>query len=177
MDISTSRHSSPNFAHFFDFHCLSNFAKCTNLSWMVSLWYELLYKYSIYTFKRDQWITIWWAKFELECLLLIFIYFNSKFKVTCKNRDFEYRYIRTPSKEKMFKIFNKTFAILPFSHHKTLTKLPSWVLWRLPLLMKPSRCTSQWFILTQRMQNLEFVNLKCFTYTQPIPLSLSLDFH
>ena len=30
----------------------------------------------------------------------------------------------------------------------------------------------KWFIRTQGMQNLEFVNLKCVTYTQPIPLLL-----
>ena len=28
---------------------------------------------SIYTLKSDQWISFWWAKFELECLLIIFI--------------------------------------------------------------------------------------------------------
>ena len=35
------------------------------------------------------------------------------------------------------------------------------------------RCASKWFILTQQVQNLELVNLKCVTYTQPIPLSLT----
>ena len=50
--------------------------------------------------KSDQWITTWWAKFELECLLLIFIYFNLKFKVICKTRHFEWRYIRTHIEEK-----------------------------------------------------------------------------
>ena len=52
-----------------------------------------------------------WAKFELECLLLIFIYSNSKFKATCKNEDFKCRYIRTHTKEKPSKISNITFAI------------------------------------------------------------------
>ena len=33
---------------------------------------------------------------------------------------------------------------------------------------KTIKCASRWFILAQRMQNLEFVNLKCVTYTQPI---------
>ena len=37
---------------------------------------------------------------------------------------------------------------------------------------KTIKCTSRWFILVQRMQNLEFVNLKCVTYTQPIWVSL-----
>ena len=31
-------------------------------------------------------ITKWWAKFKLECLLLIFISTNTKFKVICKPR-------------------------------------------------------------------------------------------
>ena len=31
-------------------------------------------------------------------------------------------------------------------------------------------CASKWFILTQRMQNLEIVNLKCVTYAQLTPL-------
>ena len=41
-------------------------------------------------------------------------YFNSKFKVTCKNADFEFRYIRTHTEEKASKISNIIFAILPF---------------------------------------------------------------
>ena len=40
------------------------------------------------------------SKFEFECLLLIFIYSNSKFKVTCKNADFEFLYIKTDTEEK-----------------------------------------------------------------------------
>ena len=48
---------------------------------MVSLWCELLCELSMYTLRSDQLITKWWAKFELECLLLIFIYSNSKFKL------------------------------------------------------------------------------------------------
>ena len=52
------------------------------------------------------------AKFELECLLLIFIYFNSKFKVAYKNMDIECRYIRIHAKEKPSKISNTTFASL-----------------------------------------------------------------
>ena len=79
----------------------------------------------MYTLKSDQWITIWWAKFELKCLLLLFIYSNSKFKVACKTADFEYRYIwtHTEGKKKLSKISNITFAILPFSHKNKLTKL------------------------------------------------------
>ena len=78
------------------------------------------------------------SKHELEFLLLILIYFDLKFKVFCKNGDFEFRYIKTHSEEKPSEISNITFAILPFSHQNTSTKLPSWVFWSLLLLMEPS---------------------------------------
>ena len=91
---------------------------------MVSLWCELFCKLSIHTVKSDQWIEKWWATFELECLLLISIYSNSKFKVTCKkNADFEFRFIRTRTEEISSKISNITFAILPFSCKNTLIVL------------------------------------------------------
>ena len=77
-----------------------------------------------------------WSKFELECLLLIFIYSNSKFKVTFQNEDFEYLKIHT--KEKPSKVSNITFAISHFSHKDILNKVSSLVLWSLLLLMKPS---------------------------------------
>ena len=52
---------------------------------------------------------------------------------------FECWYIRTHTDEKPSKISNITFAILQFIHRKkTLTKWPSWVLWSLLLLIKPS---------------------------------------
>ena len=69
-----------------------------------------------------------------------------QFKITCKNADFECRYIRTQTKEKTFKISNSTFAILPFSHKNTLTNFT---------------------ILTQTTQNLQLVNLKCVTQKHP----------
>ena len=40
-------------------------------------------------------------------------------------------------------------------------------------LEETNRCASKWFILTQKTQNLEFVNLKCVSYAQLIPLALS----
>ena len=45
---------------------------------------------------------------------------HSKCKVTCKNVDFECRYIRTYTKEKPPKMSNITFAILPFYQKKHL---------------------------------------------------------
>ena len=37
------------------------------------------------------------------------------------------------------------------------------------------KCASKWFILRQKTQNLEVVNLKCVTYAQPIPLPLNTN--
>ena len=97
---------------------------------MVCLLYELICNISTYTLETDQWI----AKFELECLILMFIYFNSNFKVTCKDGVFECSYIRThlekrkvkkKKKKKTSKIFNITLAIFSLSHQNTSTKLPS----------------------------------------------------
>lgn len=137
MDIS-NRHSQSDFAHSFDFHCLTNFAKGINLLCKASLWCVLLRKRPIYTSKSDRWIPLWWAKFELECLLIIFIYFNSKFKVTCKNEDFECRCIKTHFEEKSLKfvLFQSPFCF--FSHQNSLTNLPSWVVWSLLCVIKPS---------------------------------------
>ena len=64
----------------FYFQCLTNFAKGIKLFCKASLWRVLLCKHPIYTSKSDRYIQLLWAKFELERLLIIFIYFNSKFK-------------------------------------------------------------------------------------------------
>ena len=55
-----------------------------------------------------------------------------------KNADFKFRYIKIHTEKKTSKIFNITFAILPFSYRNTLIKLLSWVLWSLFLLTKSS---------------------------------------
>ena len=81
---------------------------------MVSLSCKILCRLSICTLESDQWITKWWAKFESECLLLILIYSNSKFNVTCKNVDFQCRFIRNRTEENLYKISNITFAILHY---------------------------------------------------------------
>ena len=75
----------------------------------------------------------------------IFIYSNSKFKVTCKNADFECRNITTHTEENPSKIFNITSAIL--------SKLPPWVLWSLLFLMKPSDVLQNDSFLTERTQS------------------------
>ena len=148
MNIS-SKHSSSNFAHSFDSHCLFSFAKNINLSYMLSIWRKLLCKLSIYTLKSDEWITIWWSKFELECLLLIFTYSNSQFKVTCKNADSEYRYSEFIQKKTLSKFSHITFAILSFSNKNALIAILS--ILESTSLNKTIRCASKCFILTQRI--------------------------
>ena len=53
------------FCSLFWLYCLTNLGKSIDFWWMVFLWCELLCKRSLYILKRDQWITIWWGKFEL----------------------------------------------------------------------------------------------------------------
>ena len=60
--------------------------KTANLSCMVSLWCDSWCWFFFVPFWSNQKITKWWAKFRLECLLLIFIYTNGKSIVICKPR-------------------------------------------------------------------------------------------
>ena len=64
--------------------CLTNFEVNTNLSVMVSLGYETWCWFLFAPFWNNQWITKWWGKSKLECLLLICTYTNAKFIVICK---------------------------------------------------------------------------------------------
>ena len=57
-----------------------------SLSGMVSLWCDSWCWFLFTPFCNNQQITKWWAKFKLECLLLICIYTNAKFIVICKPR-------------------------------------------------------------------------------------------
>ena len=97
-----------------------------------------------------QWKSKEWAKFKLGCLLLIFIYSNSKFAVTCKNADLECRYIVTHTKETP-EMSNITFVLLPFYPKKK--KKYSNQMGILSTLEsttpdKTIRSASKWFILT-----------------------------
>ena len=96
---------------------------------MVSLSCELLCIHSIYTWRAINGWQYGEQNLNWNVFLLLFLYSNSKFIVTCKNGDFECWYIWAHSEEKSSKISNITFAILPFSHQNTLTKLLSWALW------------------------------------------------
>ena len=121
-----------------------------------------------------QWKLKEWAKFELECLLLIFIYSNSNFKVTSKNGNFECWYLRTHTEEKLSKTSNITFAILSsYQKKKTLNRMPVLSTFESITLDETIRSASKWLIWTWKTQNLELLNLRCVTYAQPIPVSLT----
>ena len=95
--------------------------------------------------------------------------------LTTEYSYFECRCIRTHTEEKPSKIYNITFAILTFYQKKK-----SWMIILSTMesiyLDESIKCASRWFILAQRTQNLEFVSLKCVTYTQPIRVSLIFPF-
>ena len=68
------------------FFALPILKKNTNLSGTVSFWYESWCWFFFAPLWNNQKITKWWAKFKLECLLLICTYTNEKFIVICKPR-------------------------------------------------------------------------------------------
>ena len=105
------RYSDSNFAHAFDFYYLY-FVKRINLSWMASMCYYVNFQFTL--MKSYQLIPLWWTKFELECpliMLIILIYFKSKFKVSCKNGNLVHQ---NSLRRKMSNICNITVAILLF---------------------------------------------------------------
>ena len=97
---------------------------------------------------------------------MISIYSNSKFKVIYENKEtisnFQHCicYFAFLSK-KQKKKYSPCMVILSTLEPTTT-------------LDETIRCTSKWFILTSKMQNLELVNLKCVSFAQPIPLSLNM---
>ena len=70
-------HTYMYFAHPIDLFSLTNFEKNKNLPGMVSLWCDSWCWFLFVPFGNNQWITKWWAKLKLECLLLICIYTNA----------------------------------------------------------------------------------------------------
>ena len=116
------------------------------------------------------------SKSEFKCLLLTF---NSKFNVTCKTKTLNActSELILKKKPQNFLTLHSPFCI--FLHQITLklnchpSNLES------TFLEKNIRYTSRWFILqcSPKMQNLEFINIKCVTYTQPIwtPLKYCRD--
>ena len=76
-------------------------------------------------------------KISVGMFLIILIYFNANFKVTCKDDDSECRFIKTYFKEKCLKfvLFQSQSC---FFHQNSLTNLQPCVVWSLPFVMKPS---------------------------------------
>ena len=123
-----------HFAHPIEFFCLTNFEKNTNLSDMVSLWYDSWCWFLFAPFWNNQWITKWWAKFKLECLLLICTYTNAKFIVICKPRT------SNGGGEVSVKYRNRKkhcflAAAIFFFGKIIITWKPPWVIWKLFVLM------------------------------------------
>ena len=82
----------------------------------------------------------------------------------------EQNLIGTHTEEKPSKISNIEVAILLSSYQNTLTKLQSWVNWRLLYRDETIRHASK--VHSKKSKKLEFVNLKYVTYTQPIWVAL-----
>ena len=80
-------HTNTYFAHPIDFFCLTNFGKRKRI---YQVWFLFGMSPGVDSYSRhfwnNQWITKWWAKFKLECLLLICTYTNAKFIDICKPR-------------------------------------------------------------------------------------------
>ena len=138
------RHFNSNFAHSFDFHCLTNFVKRINLSWTVSL--QMVCVIINIHFTPWRVISGWygeqnfgWNEMSTTSIHLL----NSKFKVTCKHRDIGCRYITAHSKESMCECLTLHSPFCLFSHENTVAILPSWVLWDQLLLMKASHTQDQ----------------------------------
>ena len=116
--------------------------------------------------KSNQLIPLWWAKLELECLLIILIYMftaiqnsGSLVKTGTENAGAS----EIISKEKSIKCVILQWPFCFFLIKILVTILPSWVLWSLLVCDKTIRCSTKWFILAQISQNLESVHIKYVT--------------
>ena len=101
---------------------------------------------------------LWWANIELKfLLLLIFIYFNSTFKVTCKTRTLNAGTSGLIPKRNWLKYSTLHSPFCLFIRNLKFTSLDGTI-----------RCVSLFLILLQTTRNLALVyNLKSVTYSQP----------
>ena len=98
----------------------------------------------------------------LECLLVVFVYSNSKFKITCKNANFECGTSGLTSKRNRPKIFYIIVAILLFHlKNSQLNGHPDY-LGSATRVMKIIRCASKWF--TSNLNRKSRAGLKCVAY-------------
>ena len=118
------------------------------------------------------------SKFDLECVLIIFIYFNSNFKVTCKNEDFENRCFPKQSfRRRKPKICTISVVILLFfTNIRELKNChPEYV--RVCFLWESDHQTRFKMVPSNSSPNnakFEIIDLKHVSYTQPIWVSLTL---
>ena len=117
------------------FFALPILKKNTNLSGMVSLWYESWCWFLLAPFCNNQQITKWWAKFKLKCLLLICVYTNAKFLVICKLRTLNDGGEESVQYRNRRKHCFLAAAILLFIGKIIITWQPTWVIWKLFVLM------------------------------------------
>ena len=95
--------------------------------------------------------------------IIIFIYTsiqNSKSLANTRTLNAGVHSFRIKSLE--FVLFQSSFCFI--YHWNSLTKMPSWEVWGLLFVIKPSNAISKWFILAQITQRLEFINLKLLSY-------------
>ena len=113
IDIS-NRYFQSDFAYSFDYIALHKFYdRYQFVVQSFSLVCALLRKHPIYNSKTVINISRYGGQ-NLECPLIIFIYFNLKFKVTCRNKNFECRCIKAHFEKKKSKICTSFVAILLF---------------------------------------------------------------
>ena len=93
-----------------------------------------------YLFGASYYVNLQFTRWRVinELLLIIFIYSIQKSKSLAKKLGLWMLAHQNSTKETLSKTSNITFAMLPFSHKNRLTKLPSWILRSLLLLMKQS---------------------------------------
>ena len=126
---------------------------------MVSLWCELLCKLSIYTLEEWSMDNNMVSKIGVGMTTINIHLLQFKILSHLQKRGFWMPVHENSCWRKTSEIYYITFAILLFSHQNTLVKLLSPVLWSLcASLDETIRCALNWFILTQRMQNLEFLD-------------------
>ena len=91
------------------------------------------FRYSAPSFCKS-WVRSWtvrWAKFDFEMSATYIHKCQCKIQIHLEKRGL-WMPVHQHSEEKSSKISDNTFAILPFSHQNSLTRLPSRVLWGLP---------------------------------------------
>ena len=113
-----------------------------------------------------------WAKFELQCQLLIFIYSNSKFKVTCKTRTLNADTSGHIPKRDRLKSLTLHSPFCLFMNKKILNLNGHPDYFGTYTLNKTIRCALKTFILTLKIATFRVGEAQVIIYAQRIRLSL-----